>query len=217
MNSPLQIVLVLTSSWDAVTGYLTFWERETVHDEWVQQMKPIPVVVGKKGMVWANVKKEGDLCTPAGAFSLGSIFGDTKYTASGFDFPFVPITEDLVFVDDPKSISYNQFATKRENSDWASAEHMSEVGPLYELGLVIEHNMHPIVPGAGSAIFLHVWRNPESGTAGCTAMAKDDLLCLLAMLKQDKSPELIQLPIAQYNIQQKVGGLPILIKEGWRC
>jgi L,D-peptidoglycan transpeptidase YkuD (ErfK/YbiS/YcfS/YnhG family) len=37
-----------------------------------------------------------------------------------------------------------------------------------------------VVPGRGSAIFLHVWRKPRHPTAGCIAFARDDLAWILA-------------------------------------
>jgi L,D-peptidoglycan transpeptidase YkuD (ErfK/YbiS/YcfS/YnhG family) len=52
---------------------------------------------------------------------------------------------------------------------------------------VIGANDAPPVPGAGSAIFLHVARTGSDGallpTAGCIAMKEDDLLAVLAGCK----------------------------------
>ena len=64
---------------------------------------------------------------------------------------------------------------------------------VYELGVVVEHN-DACVPGRGSAIFLHVWREPGAPTAGCTSMARDDLLRLLRWLDPAAEPLLVQLP-----------------------
>jgi hypothetical protein len=62
--------------------------------------------------------------------------------------------------------------------------------------------------GEGSCIFLHIWRSPEKGTAGCTAMAEEDLLAVLLWLKNEKNPLLAQLPRAEYEKLWKVWGLP---------
>jgi L,D-peptidoglycan transpeptidase YkuD (ErfK/YbiS/YcfS/YnhG family) len=40
-----------------------------------------------------------------------------------------------------------------------------------------------VVPGAGSAIFLHLARPDFSATQGCVALARDDLQALLALAK----------------------------------
>ncbi len=46
--------------------------------------------------------------------------------------------------------------------------------------VVLGHNDDPVVPGAGSAIFLHVARADFAPTEGCVALAKADLLEILA-------------------------------------
>jgi L,D-peptidoglycan transpeptidase YkuD (ErfK/YbiS/YcfS/YnhG family) len=51
---------------------------------------------------------------------------------------------------------------------------------LYDLCAVTDHNTDPVVPGAGSAIFVHVWRRPRFPTAGCVAFARADLCWILA-------------------------------------
>jgi L,D-peptidoglycan transpeptidase YkuD (ErfK/YbiS/YcfS/YnhG family) len=65
---------------------------------------------------------------------------------------------------------------------------------LYELGLVVKHNMEPAIAGKGSAIFLHVWRSPGAPTLGCTAMNKQELIRLLTWLDPAKQPLFIQAP-----------------------
>jgi L,D-peptidoglycan transpeptidase YkuD (ErfK/YbiS/YcfS/YnhG family) len=42
----------------------------------------------------------------------------------------------------------------------------------------------PVVPGAGSAIFLHVARANYQPTVGCVAFAEPDLLTILSVLER---------------------------------
>jgi len=63
---------------------------------------------------------------------------------------------------------------------------------LYEPALVVCHNDAPVVPGAGSAIFLHVSAGPTTPTDGCTALPRRDLLTLLGWLDPRASPVLVQ-------------------------
>ena len=51
---------------------------------------------------------------------------------------------------------------------------------VYDLIAVLGWNDAPVVPGRGSAIFLHVARPDFSGTEGCVALAMDDLVRVLA-------------------------------------
>jgi hypothetical protein len=48
--------------------------------------------------------------------------------------------------------------------------------------IVIGYNMEPVVPGAGSAIFLHIATPDFAPTAGCVAVEREILLELLPLL-----------------------------------
>src|SRR5262249_45757826 len=53
---------------------------------------------------------------------------------------------------------------------------------LYDFIVEIDHNTRPRVAGRGSAVFLHVARPNRSPTAGCVALAANNLQRLLAGL-----------------------------------
>jgi L,D-peptidoglycan transpeptidase YkuD (ErfK/YbiS/YcfS/YnhG family) len=53
---------------------------------------------------------------------------------------------------------------------------------LYDALVVIGYNMEPVVPGAGSAIFLHIATPDFAPTAGCVAVRREILLRLLPLL-----------------------------------
>ncbi|MBI3236233.1 MAG: hypothetical protein HYZ48_00760 [Chlamydiales bacterium] len=74
--------------------------------------------------------------------------------------------------------------------------------------LVVHHNFPEPQTDAGSAIFLHIWRHNNLGTAGCTAMSREHLNLLLSWLEKDKNPVLIQLPISEYNRLHTTWNLP---------
>ena len=96
------------------------------------------------------------------------------------------------FVDDPKSPHYNTWQRVGPGGAraWKSAEKLSQ----YQLAVVIHHNTTPVQARAGSAIFLHVWASPTTPTAGCTSMARDDLITLIRWLDPSQQPLLVQLP-----------------------
>src|SRR3546814_5636749 len=62
----------------------------------------------------------------------------------------------------------------------ASHERMWRDDGLYDLVVEIGYNDMPPVPGLGSAIFLHLARPDWGPTDGCVALARDDLLAVLA-------------------------------------
>jgi L,D-peptidoglycan transpeptidase YkuD (ErfK/YbiS/YcfS/YnhG family) len=48
--------------------------------------------------------------------------------------------------------------------------------------VVIGYNMEPVVPGAGSAIFVHIATADFAPTAGCVAIKREVLLALVPLL-----------------------------------
>ena len=60
--------------------------------------------------------------------------------------------------------------------------------PSYRHAVVIDYNRSPVVPGRGSAIFLHVWN--ENPTSGCVAIDLDRLVEIMRWLDPAKHPKI---------------------------
>ena len=90
-----------------------------------------------------------------------------------------PIRPDDGWCDAPSSPMYNQ-AVRHPYA--ASAEHLWRADHLYDIIVVLGHNDAPVVPGHGSAIFLHVARADLSPTEGCIALNLNDLLAFLTLV-----------------------------------
>ncbi len=134
-------------------------------------------------------KREGDRRAPAGVFALGTAFGPGTAPYSG-NWPWRTTTERDRFVDDPSSPAYNSWQTLAPDGArrWQSAERLAS----YSLGLVVKHNMDPVEPGAGSAIFVHPWRDADTPTVGCTALPREALGTVLDWLDPAARPVLVQ-------------------------
>jgi len=63
-----------------------------------------------------------------------------------------------------------------------SAEHLEREDGLYDIVVVLGHNDAPVMPGMGSAIFLHC-SDGEKPTEGCVAVEKARLSELLDQLR----------------------------------
>ncbi|PJD92780.1 MAG: hypothetical protein CK424_04165 [Legionella sp.] len=140
-----------------------------------------PAVIGKGGLAAVGEKKEGDLKTPEGFYAIGEAFG-MEPLALKMDYKY--ITPGDKFIDDVNHSHYNQWVFGA--TDAQSYESM--LIPLYKYGAIIRYNMHPTVPGLGSGIFLHIWRSSHQGTAGCVAMAENNLLLMLQWLDKNQHP-----------------------------
>jgi D-alanyl-D-alanine dipeptidase len=223
LASATEIIVVTTSNWNAVEGSLRRYQRRGPHDKWVQAGETVTVVVGKNGLGWGSgaasfehdasdpVKKEGDGKAPAGVFALSRVFGYAPQELTGAKMPYVPLTSSVECVDDTGSKFYNQVLDRQSvTADWNSSEHMLRSDELYRWGIVVDHNSNPAQPGAGSCIFMHIWRGPGQGTVGCTAMPREQIESILAWLDPARKPMLVQLPERKYKSLHKKLGLPAL-------
>lgn len=209
-----QVILVTADSWDDSNGMLQRWERNG-EGRWDAIGDGIRVSLGRAGLARGHGvhgalegnfpdKIEGDGRAPAGIFRLGTAFGYGAGAPEGCQLPWRQATANDFFVDDIRSPEYNLWVhleggLAMAGDRWQSFEKMKREDSLYRYGITVEHNINPVIPGAGSAIFLHVWKGPGEPTSGCTAMAEQDLLTLLTWLRTDAEPLLVQIPSDQLS------------------
>lgn len=143
--------------------------------------------LGKNG--FSENKREGDGATPTGTFTFGRAFGHAD--DPGITLPYTKVSPEDVWVDDPASKRYNQWArADAPDADWRSAERLMDYKRQYRYAATINYNTAPVLPGKGSAIFLHV----ASGgpTAGCVAVPEAAMLFFLAFI--DKETRIALMP-----------------------
>jgi L,D-peptidoglycan transpeptidase YkuD (ErfK/YbiS/YcfS/YnhG family) len=203
-----QCVVVIAENWNARTGVLRAFERRD--GSWRPHCVAVPVVLGKKGLAVgrglvdfndAARKVEGDNKAPAGIFRFGPAFGYAPRPAARWiKVRYVPITKQTEGIDDPRSRYYNKLVdrSKVAKVDWRSSEQMLRADNLYKWGVFVAHNS-AATPGAGSCIFLHIWKNSKAATSGCTAMPERNLVELLHWLDPGSRPVLVQMPRSQYE------------------
>jgi L,D-peptidoglycan transpeptidase YkuD (ErfK/YbiS/YcfS/YnhG family) len=176
LENAVGLVLVTTSSMHTSAASLRLFTRNAPGEEWTEDGKAEAAVVGRAGLAWGAgfldhkrdgdpEKVEGDRRTPAGFFRIGPTFGFEASTRPGH---IVLKRGETVCVDDPSSPAYSKIVRRRDIGPDVSAEDMRSI-PHYRQGLVVDY------PGdrearRGSCIFIHVWRAPTMGTAGCVAL-----------------------------------------------
>lgn len=135
--------------------------------------------LGRAGVV--ADKREGDGGTPQGRFFLREIrYRADRIAAPVTSLPAHPIDAADGWSDDPADRAYNRLVRLPHP---ASAETLMRQDGLYDALVVLGHNDEPVVPGAGSAIFLHVAKGQPGAfepTAGCVALPLEDLLRVLS-------------------------------------
>jgi L,D-peptidoglycan transpeptidase YkuD (ErfK/YbiS/YcfS/YnhG family) len=132
-----------------------------------------PCAVGRGGI--GVKRREGDGVSPRGRWRIVAVLArpDRLRLPRGAR----PIGPRDGWSDDPRDPAYNR-PVRRPHP--GSSEPLRRPDPLYDLVAVLDFNRDPVVRGAGSAIFLHVWRRPRFPTAGCIAFARADLAWILA-------------------------------------
>ena len=171
-----RLVLVTVRGVDERQGNLHLFERTRPDAPWRVSSKVEPAVIGRAGLAWGHrfraqardgerLKHEGDGRTPAGFYRIGRSFG---FSASARPGHLVLEPGRAICIDDPGSPAYNTIVAAEPDAVKPRGEDMG-AEPLYRRGLVIDYPSDARAR-AGSCIFLHVWRGPGQGTAGCVAL-----------------------------------------------
>ena len=135
--------------------------------------------IGKKGI--SSKKKEGDLCTPKGTFSIKNLYyRSDRLLKPQTKIIIKKIKKNMGWCNDPKSNKYNSLVTVKEKIRY---EKMYRKDHKYDIVVVIDYNLKKPIPYKGSAIFIHLTNNYKP-TAGCIALNKKDLLILLKVINK---------------------------------
>jgi len=172
IENNINIIKVTVNNKKTIHGKLQLF-RQNKNNKIKQIGKTIAVVIGKNGSS-AN-KIENDNKTPLGIFKLGKAFGFTKPTTK---LDFIKLKQNTTCVDDTNSKYYTKIINTTKNI----GEKMFSLKHAYQLGIVVQYNSNPTIKNKGSCIFLHIWKNNHTGTAGCIAMSKENIMWLLAHL-----------------------------------
>jgi L,D-peptidoglycan transpeptidase YkuD (ErfK/YbiS/YcfS/YnhG family) len=139
----------------------------------------IPCAIGRTGVT--RTKREGDGASPAGRLAVvrGWYRADRFPVRPRTRIPVAPIRSDDGWSDDPADPAYNRPVRLPRRY---GHERMWRDDAVYDVVLALDWNLSRRARGRGSAIFLHLAKPGFPGTAGCVALARDDLLRLLARL-----------------------------------
>ena len=136
--------------------------------------------IGKRGI--SIKKKEGDKKTPKGEFEL-------KYILYRKDRVFnlqtklkkIKIDKSMGWCDDPKSSYYNKIINYpfkyRSEKLWRKEN-------IYDIIIIIDYNLNPVIKNKGSAIFLHIAKRKYQPTAGCIAVSKKNIKLIASKINK---------------------------------
>jgi len=136
--------------------------------------------LGKGGVGKKEI--EGDNITPVGNYKLVNFFfRKDKINKINSKIKFNEIKKNMGWCDDPKSKKYNQLIKLPSKFSY---EKLFRKDHLYDLVMVLNYNMNPIIKNKGSAIFIHLATKYYNPTRGCIGLKKIDMIELITKLKK---------------------------------
>jgi L,D-peptidoglycan transpeptidase YkuD (ErfK/YbiS/YcfS/YnhG family) len=134
--------------------------------------------LGRSGVISAKNKREGDGASPIGVWPIRRVLvRPDRIPDLQTRLDVAPLDPSDGWCDAPQDPAYNRPVRLPYP---ASAENLWRDDEVYDLIVILGHNDDPPVPGMGSAIFLHLARPDGAPTEGCVALARPDLLRVLA-------------------------------------
>ncbi|HWA64304.1 MAG TPA: L,D-transpeptidase family protein [Candidatus Paceibacterota bacterium] len=134
--------------------------------------------IGAAGV--SAAKREGDKKTPVGSFPIREVlYRSDRLEKPSTRLPVRALEPDDGWCDDPADPNYNRFVKLPYP---ASHEKLWREDHVYDIIVVLGYNDDPVVPGVGSAIFLHLARDGYPPTDGCIAVSLSDMTELLALV-----------------------------------
>ena len=136
--------------------------------------------LGKHGI--SEKKKEGDKITPKGIYKIVNVyFRQDRIKKISSKLKLIKIKKNMGWCDDPDSKNYNQLIKVPTKYSY---EKLFRSENTYDLIIVLNYNMKPVIKNKGSAIFIHVAKKNYNKTAGCIALKKPHLIKLIEKINK---------------------------------
>ena len=187
IGSATQLITVVAPSGRATRAGLRLWQK--VDGCWRPIAGPWPAWLGGRGV--SVSRREGDRTTPAGSFGIGrTMYGVARNP--GVRYRYRRIVCGDWWVEDPRSPYYNQFRRLPCGARppfRVTTGDMSTSPTAYRHLAFIRFNTDPVVPGRGSAIFLHA--STGRPTLGCISIPVQQLVQTLRWLRPASAPRIV--------------------------
>lgn len=131
--------------------------------------------LGKGGVT--SDKREGDGRTPLGSFAIRYVmYRADRISAPETKHQLRAIEKNDGWCDDPLDPMYNKLIPLPYPARY---EKLWREDHIYDIVVVLGYNDDPVIPGKGSAVFLHLARENYTPTEGCVALSLENMLRVL--------------------------------------
>ena len=136
--------------------------------------------IGKRGI--SSKKREGDYKTPRGNYKFKYVlYRKDRISNLNSKLKKIIIKKNYGWCDDPRSKNYNRLINFPFKY---SAEKLWLKENTYDIILVMNYNLNPIIKFKGSAIFLHIAKKKYQNTKGCIAISKKNMKFLISKINK---------------------------------
>jgi L,D-peptidoglycan transpeptidase YkuD (ErfK/YbiS/YcfS/YnhG family) len=181
-----QLITVEAPGYGTTAATLRLWRR--TGGCWSAVAGPWPARLGRRGL--SDHHREGDGTTPTGAYTIGPVMYGTA-PDPGVRYAYHRLVCGDWWDEDPSSSTYNRFrhvACGARPPFHGDSEALWTIA-AYRHFAVIRYNDSPVVPGRGSAIFLH--DAVGAVTNGCVSVAPAQLDRILRWLRPASAPLIV--------------------------
>lgn len=205
-----QLVTVTNRGWSRTGAHMRVWQR--VGDSWRLVRGPVRVSLGWNGFVPAQKRRQSTGTTPAGRFTMRSVFGTRA--DPGSQLPYRRVDGDDRWPYEPRDpATYNILQpSKSPRTSWRPAyvERLADYPVEYAYSIVLGYNLPRGVRWSdrrqqyvarrtadterGGGIFLHVKEKPT--TAGCVSAPIRQVRWLVRWLDPELHPRILTGPRA---------------------
>lgn len=185
LGNARQLITVTAPSAGSTRGTLTAWSQRA-DGRWAITLGPYRAWLGSAGIGPADERYSR---TPLGTFTLTEAFG--RAADPGTALPYHRTSANDWWVSDTASPLYNTMQTCAPSAcpfRTGPSERLYYVTPHYDYAVVMDVNRTPVVPGGGSAFFLHIATGEP--TAGCIAIDRAPLLEVMRWLDPAAHPRI---------------------------
>jgi L,D-peptidoglycan transpeptidase YkuD (ErfK/YbiS/YcfS/YnhG family) len=182
-----QLITVDTPSYTSTTATVALWQRSGRC--WTEAAGPWTAWVGTRGV--SDHHREGDGTTPTGAYGIGAVMYGIA-SDPGVHYQYHQLVCGDWWDEDPSSPQYNTFQHVPCGTNppfGGNSEALWTETTAYQSFAVVDYNTNPVVPGAGSAVFVHY--DTGGPTAGCVSLPAAQLATLLRWLQPGQAPRIV--------------------------
>jgi L,D-peptidoglycan transpeptidase YkuD (ErfK/YbiS/YcfS/YnhG family) len=185
-----QLMTVVAANFETSVAEVALWQRAGAC--WQPAGGPWRGLIGENG--FSNHHREGDGTTPTGIYRVGPVvYGNDPNP--GYRGRYHLVVCGDWWDEDPTSPAYNTFQhvpCGQSPPFGGDSEALWTEATYYPSFAVVEYNTHPVVPYAGSAIFVHT--DAGAPTTGCVSIPLADLDAFLRWLDPARAPAIAMAP-----------------------